>query len=267
MNRLQDELRRLYSVGAPALPGVDAASQRTTPSAPSETLVDATGRTRALVLQLARPAAWSDVAALWRAVQVDLGLPAPAIAITGVDALQLWFSLREPVPRQRATQILRALCRRYLGDVKPDRLAVFPDAGDPGTELHADLPPVQVRPECWSAFIAPDLAPLFDGEPWLDHPPGIDAQADLLSRIESTAADAFDRACARLEEGEQAQRAMAQATAPAQAARLEARRHDESPGQQDAEQFLIGVMNDRTVDLHLRIEAAKALLPHTTRRT
>jgi hypothetical protein len=266
MNRLQDELRRLYLVGSPSLPGRVDAVQGTSAPAASPPLIDAAGNTRALVLQLARPASWSEVSALWRSVQVDLDLPAPAIAITGIDALQLWFSLREPVPISRATTFLRTLCRVHLPDVKPDRLAVFPDANPSGAGGHAHLPPMQVRAECWSAFIAPDLAPLFDGEPWLDHPPGTDAQADLLSRIESASADAFERACARLEDGEQAQRAVAQAKAPAQAEGGEARAQQAPSSQQDAEQFLIGVMNDRTVDMHLRIEAAKALLPHTTRR-
>jgi hypothetical protein len=260
MNRLQDELRRLYGVSGDASPPGLA-------SPPAHAWIDADGSTRALVLQLARPASWSEVSALWRAVQVDLDLPAPAIAVTGTDALQLWFSLREPVSAQRATQFLEALGRLHLRGVKPDRLAMFPDMNAAGEQCHASLPPAEVRPECWSAFVAPDLAPLFDGEPWLDHPPGIDAQADLLSRIESAPADAFDRACARLAEGEQAQRANAQAQTPASASHVVVPAEDKGCGPQDAEQFLIGVMNDRTVELHLRIEAAKALLPHTAKRS
>jgi hypothetical protein len=259
MNRLQDELRRLYGVSGDSPPPGLA-------SPLPQAWIDADGSTRALVLQLARPASWSEVSALWRAVQVDLDLPAPAIAVTGVDALQLWFSLREPVSAQRATQFLQGLCRLHLRGVKPDRLEMFPDTNAAGEHRHASLPPAEVRPKCWSAFVAPDLAPLFDGEPWLDHPPGIDAQADLLSRIESAPADAFERACARLAGSEQAQR-IAQALTPAPASGVDTPQEDRRSSQHDAEQFLIGVMNDRTVELHLRIEAAKALLPHTAKRS
>ena len=41
------------------------------------------------------------------AVQADLALPAPAIAVTGSDGVQLWFSLVQPVQPGQAQAIAR----------------------------------------------------------------------------------------------------------------------------------------------------------------
>lgn len=75
MNPLQTELQRLYS-------------------APE-------GVVRALVLELARPADWGLLSPVWRGLQTDLALPAPAVMVSGVDGYQLWLSLAEPVPWRR----------------------------------------------------------------------------------------------------------------------------------------------------------------------
>lgn len=231
MNRFQTELQRLYR--APSQGGAAGDPQELTFAGPD-------GRVRAMVLELARPVAWDDVARLWHAVQADLQWPAPAIAVSGGDAYQLWFSLAHPVPAEQAHAVLAALCRRYLAHVPADRLVLHPAAAA-GT---VRVPPFERTAGCWSAFVAPDLAPLFSDERLLDLAPGVEAQADLLSRLQSTPADEFQGALARL---------TAPPVVPASAA----------PGDgSDPRRFLLEVMNDRTVDLHLRIEAAKALLPH-----
>ena len=204
MNRLQTELQRLY-------PPADE------------------GGVRAMVLELARPATWELLSKVWQGVQADLELPAPAIAVSGIDSYQLWFSLSEPVPAAEATAFLEALRKRYLGDVAPDRIALNPTVTGP---------PVEARPGHWSAFLAPDLAALFAGEPWLDLPPGLDAQAELLSRLESTKTGDLRRAMERSAQAQQA-----------------------AVDNLDPRTFLLQVMNDRSTELHLRIEAAKALLP------
>ena len=216
MDRLQSELQRLY------LP----------------TAACAGGAVRAMVLDIAGPTAWQELARLWQAVQADLDLPAPAIAVNGVDGYQAWFSLAEPVPPEQVEAFLSALRSRYLAAVPAERVRV---------QQASALPPAQPGPERWSSFVAPDLAPLFAEEPWLDQPPGRDAQADLLSRVASAQPEAFDRACARL------------ADTPAPAAG--------GPGlsapvaqEDDPRSFLLSVMRDASVDLRLRIEAAKALL-------
>ncbi|MFC5500291.1 hypothetical protein ACFPOE_22300 [Caenimonas terrae] len=224
MNRLQSELQRLYH----------------SPEA---------GQVRAMVLEVGRPASWDALGKAWRGVQADLGLPAPAIAVSGADAFQLWFSLAQPVPAQQAMDFLDALRRRYLGELAPERVRMHHGAV---------LPPLEASPGRWSAFVAPDLAGIFADEPWLDLPPGPEAQAELLSRLESIKPQ--ELAAAANEAPAPA------ASAPTFAAAPEAG-HAGSPapsiaGGADPRRFLLEVMNDRAVDLRLRIEAAKALLPY-----
>ena len=210
MNRLQTELQRLY------LP----------PAGPQPA-----GAVRALVLEVAGPASWEALAKVWQGVQAELELPAPAIAVSGLRGHQLWFSLREPVPADRAMEFLASLRRRYLAGVAPERIAS-------SAAQAALMPPIEAAPGRWAAFLAPDLAALFEEEHWLDLPPSHDAQANLLSQLESTKPEAFDRALERLR--------------PAAG---------EPAGEDlDPRRFLQQVMNDSSVDLHLRIEAAKALL-------
>lgn len=252
MNRLQTELLRLYHPHVPQHQGTDAAAS---------SLIGADGRVRAMVLALARPADWDVLAALWRGVQADMQLPAPAIAVSGIDGYQLWFSLVEAVPVADAQAFLESLRLRYLGNIPRERIAIAPaaDASAPQQARHASVvPALQAETGRWSAFVAPDLAALFADEPWLDLPPGPEAQAELLSRLESIKPADFQQAIDRLR---------FRATPPASA---DVAGSETGPG--DAERaptgplsaprrFLLEVMNDPTVELHLRIEAAKALLP------
>ena len=222
MNRLQSELQRLYQLSAP----------------------NPAGELRALVMELGDPPDWSALSKVWRGVQADLQLPAPAIAVSGDDALQLWFSLQAPVSLARAADFLQRLRGRYLPDIASKRVRLMPsDAG-------ADLPVVPAQWEAtgnWSAYVAPDLAPIFADTPWLDIEPGAEGQADLLARLESITPVAFDAALRRLAPA--APESAAQPMQPVgQATDVDPRR------------FLQQVLNDETVALALRIEAAKALL-------
>lgn len=215
MARLQTEIERLYG----------------TPTGEGDAPV------RALVLELARPAEWPPMARLWQGVQADLGWPAPAIAVNGVDGYQLWFSLAQALPPAEAHSLLVRLCQRYLGDVAPERLRRI--AG------HPPAIPRQVAVDAWSAFVTSDLAAVFADTPWLDLPPGDDAQAELLGRL--TPIPAQDLRALRAEPVVHA--ATVAATAPAPHA-----------SDDEARQFLLGVMRDPAVALALRIDAAKALL-------
>ncbi|MBC7956072.1 MAG: hypothetical protein H7Y33_09415 [Cytophagales bacterium] len=245
MNRLQTELHRLYLPHSAAEPGADAAAS---------SLIDPEGKVRAMVLELARPANWELLSKVWRGVQVDLELPAPAIAVSGTDGFQLWFSLSQPVSVAQAHAFLASLRARFLADVAPKRVCLMPavDASAPRQALHArGVPAEQEQTGNWSAFVASDLAPVFADTPWLDIPPSNEGQADLLSRLESIKPPAFEAALERL-----------RPATPADAGHLLAGAAA-SVGSQDAKRFLLQVMNDDTVALALRIEAAKALLPCT----
>jgi len=241
MNRLQAELQRLYLSPAAGEAAVEPAGLA---------LTGPDGQVRSLVLELAGPSSWERLNKIWEDVQVELDFPAPGIAVSGIDGYQLWFSLAEPVPAAQAQDLLSGLRRRYLGDVAPERVRLSPAGATPPIR---GVPPTEAAPGQWSAFVAPDLATLFVEEPWLDLPPSPDAQADLLSRLRSMTPADFQRALARLCAEAVADNAMPNAGTEAVA---------KTPSfQQDPRRFLLEVMNDPAVELRLRIEAAKALLP------
>lgn len=227
MNRLQSELNRLY---------------RLQPQA------DAGDSVRAMVLELTRPPSWEPLSNVWRGVQAELELPAPAIAVSGTDGLQLWFSLAEPVAAGRARTFLDRVRQRFLPEIDPSRVRLMLQA--------PQVPAEQGQSGNWSAFVAPDLAPVFDDAPWLDIAPNDEGQASLLSVIEVAKPAVFEAAMRRLDVVDQA---------PV-ASRLDDRRpppHAEAVScDAEARRFLRQVMHDETVALALRIEAAKALLQH-----
>jgi hypothetical protein len=246
-SRLQAELQRLYLAGE--APGDDNGSP--TPLA------------TAMQVGLSGAGAWPALSRLWQGVQADLDLPAPGIAIAGDEGYQLWFALVQPATAQEAEAFLAALCRRYLGDVPAQRIAtsVLAPGGHGGTRL----PPAEIAPGRWSAFVAPDLAGLFAEEPWVDLRPPDDAQADLLSRLQPITPAAWKAACDRLVPGD-ALVAQGTGEAPPPQGRALAVAPAAAPTmQQDPRRFLLEVMNDPAVDLRLRIEAAKALLPYAER--
>lgn len=215
-------------------------------------------------LGLSGPGAWAALSRVWQGVQADLDLPAPGIAVCGEAGYQLWFSLAQPVPVREAEAFLAALCRRYLADVPAHRIVtslVAPGAGDA-----TRMPPSEIAPGRWSAFVAPDLAGLFDEEPWLDLPPTDEAQADLLSRLQPIAPAEWKAAGERLLPGDAlVPREMPEAPAAPQGRALTVAPAPPAAAQQDPRRFLLDVMNDPAVDLRLRIEAAKALLPYAER--
>lgn len=232
-NRLQQELQRLYGSHDPAV------------AAPA----------RAAVLELARPADWTALGALWRGVQSDLGLPAPAIAVNGRDGFQLWFALTEDGLAAEADALLQALVRAYLAELRPaTRLLRWTSSSQ---VTAPSLPPQRAAPGQWSAFVAPDLAPVFSEEPWLDTEPGPEAQAEVLSRLSCIPATQLRAALASLDH------AIGRAPTPPSASTAPASPQPHAaPAFPDCEprRFLLRVMNDETVAMALRIEAAKALL-------
>jgi len=253
MTRLQQALQRLY------LPS-DAAD------ADPNSLVGASGLVRAMVLELGGPADWQALATVWQGVQVDLELPAPAIAVSGHDALQLWFSLATPVPAKVAAAFLAALQQRYLDELKPQRIRYAPTAD--GRWPLAAVPAPQADAEHWSAFVSADLAPMFADTPWLDMPPNRDGQASLLAALQPTTPADFQQALRRCgittDTTDRIDTAdTADTTAPVNLVQAEVQDMSPVGVQRDPRRFLLDVMNDARVPLAHRIEAAKALLPHS----
>jgi len=232
MTRLPAEFDRLYRAGADA------------------PFVDAQGRVRALVLEVVQPAGWDALSPLWQGVQAELELPAPAIAVSGLDAIQLWFSFEAPLAASDAQAFGAALRERFLPDLPAARVRLWPDAAPP-TRVLAPVPALQPSTGNWSAFVSADLAAIFSDTPWLDIEPGDEGQAALLRPLQSITQSALAGLRAR------APRASAPAPASAPATATSA---DTSFAEHDPRRFLLRVMNDERVELALRIEAAKALL-------
>lgn len=260
MNRLQSELDRLY------LPRTEQG--RGEAEAQPAALIDPSGRVRAMVMALAGPPDWEALSSVWRGVQIELELPAPAIAVSGVDALELWFSLAEPIAVAQAHAFLEGLRQRFLADIKPGRVRLMPtsDASKQRQFIHAALvPALQPGSGNWSAFLAPDLVPVFVDSPWLDIAPNEEGQATLLRTIAVMTPSAFEAACAKL-----GLTVQPQMSTPVVAASADQRIADDGPkaafADEDPQQFLLRIMHDDTVALALRIDAAKALLQHANDR-
>lgn len=261
MSKLQAQWRRLYL--PPSSLGHDLDVADTPPA-----LIDANGQVRAMVLGVAPKAGWEAVAGLWQGVQDDLELPAPAVAVSGGEGYQVWFSLASPVPVAQAHAFLVSLRQRYLGSVAPRHLTLQPsvDTGSPGPAQHASLVPArQGDTDRWSAFVAPGLAGLFAEESWLAVPPNPDAQANLLAGLQSIKPADFQRVQHRLAFVATAV-AHDPTPAPVNTVRAEASRPQDGPlavyGELDPKGFLLAVMNDPAVALGFRLDAAKALLPY-----
>lgn len=255
MNRLLSELHRLYLPRTAA--GIDT-------QALSAQLIDDNGMVRAMVMELARPADWEELAKVWRGVQTELEWPEPGVAVSGADALQLWFSLVEPIAVAQVQALLASLCARYLPDVATARLGLMPtwDATS-GLSRHARLVPAQHdQTGYWSAFLSADLAPVFADSPWIESKPSSDAQAGVISRLASIAPPAVAAALARLTPAVAAPIGAAQDVAHNNLGSTPARMGPAAAGL-DPRQFLRQVMNDDSAELALRIEAAKALLPYS----
>ena len=234
MNRLNDELQRLYSLPEPAAGG--------------------DGTTRAMVLGFARAADWERVAAIYRNVQEELDLPAPAMSVSAKGGYRLWFSLAAPESVDSVRDFLSSLCRKYLADVPPALLecASAPDL--------AALPPA---PDAvsgkWSAFIEPSLGSVFVDEPGLEMAPNSDRQADLLASLRSIRREDFQGALARLAPPAETASDRVEHVRP----RSELNCGPNLAGAfTDPKTFLLAVMNDPAACAEHRIEAAKALLPY-----
>lgn len=235
------------------------------------TLIDPEHRVRALVLELTRAPDWSVLGRVWQGVQAELGWPAPGIAVSGVDALQLWFSLAEPVPVARAQDFLRGLQRRFLADVEARRVRLWPalEGSASPRPVHAARVPAQQASGDWSAFVAPDLAPVFGDTPWLDIPPSEEGQANLLRLLKPMPPAEFEAALRALAEDGSSVSATPQASASAPSlagAGAQARAASvlapapEPTDHAQARRFLLQVMHDPGVEMALRIQAAQALL-------
>lgn len=120
---------------------------------------------------------WDLLCAVANALQTELGLPAPAVSISGSDGYGLWLSLDKPARPQQIRTLVNLLQTAYFpniahGAAAPLALVELPPC------LHADSGK-------WAAFIHPGLGASFAGEPGLDMAPPLAGQCALLEGLHS----------------------------------------------------------------------------------
>lgn len=219
----------------------------------------------------ARHSEWVGV--VWAQVQAEAGLPAPAIAVNGQDGWSVFFALPAGCSVSEAQGVLRHLITRALrqadvavsaADAQAWGFTCWPAEGAPGASPEGPPVPRQTAPDRWSAFVAPDLVPVFADTPWLDCAPGEEGQAALLGRLHtaSPASWARCRADAQAHAHVQADEPAPPAGGPPTEVDRPSRPTPASGSADEARAFLLRVMNDEQVDLGHRIEAARALLAH-----
>ena len=250
-SRLQQEYSRLFLVA-----GRDG-----------NCLINESGLVRALVVEVTVPKSWKALSEVWYGVQTDFGLPAPAIAVSGTNAIQLWFSLANVIDSTTAERFFTALKLRYLPAIPSSELRLFPvrDVSSVLGHKHADMVPAdRDNSGHWSAFISADLAAIFDVEPWLDIPPNMDQQADILSKLQSINPDQLATVLGALDS--KAEREVEGVAAPSSNMGSSSGGMTYSESSEIAsmtpQEFLLQVMRDVQLPLQHRIEAAKALLPY-----
>lgn len=263
MDKLLAELQRLYflpeqhgecRLGSEALPGQITTERATQTLAASGSLLldphTPAGEQRLLCLTFSRTRDWPHITALLDAIGNDLDLPTPAVSIDG-QGHRLWFSLAQPVAAAQAQRFLDGLCQRYLAEIPAARV-------HSGAAPLIPLPPAPLADgERWTAFIDPDMGSMFLDEAWLEMPPSLDRQADLLAACQSITVADFARALNTLLAQETSSTAASGNVALSLPEMFKNDQVFKNP-----QCFLLAVMNDSQISLTQRIEAAKALLPY-----
>ena len=228
-------------------------------------LVSSEGMVRAMLINFEKASDWADVAHLYESIQSELGLPAPAISVSGNKGYGLWLSLSEPVPVAEASAFLKALSNKYLADIPVQNRVLLPG---PDNSVAAGLSVVLLpcarlkASEMWSAFIDPTLGSMFVDEPWLEMAPNVDRQASILGGLESIEAADFSRALGLLLTPVESESSPAIPFAAPLDTKHSGKATTLNVGNHftDPESFLLAVMNDASVSAKHRIQAAKALL-------
>ena len=211
MQNLISELTRLYLPAAAADPAqAGVLAQRVQGQSGAAVSLAADGRTRAIAIPF-RPVQggleaqhWTLLCEVANALQADLGLPAPAVSISGDSAYGLWLSLAAPVPEALAQQFISLLWAKYLPELPPP-------GGAP-----MELPPcLHQGTGKWAAFINPGLGASFAEDAGLDMAPPFAGQAALLDGLDSISEAQFQQALQRLQPVRPAAHTATSAPAPA----------------------------------------------------
>lgn len=187
MQKLISELTRLYLPDASLSPAVLQQRLLGGTSVRINLFTEA-GATRAMLIAFpkvagAEDAHWVELCTVANAMQVELGLPAPAVSISGANSFGLWLSLAAPLSIAKVQQFLDLLCDAYFPgkDGRPNANAAL-----------VELPPcLNKESGKWAAFIHPGLGASFCDDAGLEMAPPFAGQAALLESLESITPDQF----------------------------------------------------------------------------
>ena len=182
MQKLMAQLTRLY-LPASAM-SVEQLAQRARGEASGAiSLASGDDLTRAIVLSFDKIAAsdgeqhWHRLCEVANALQTQLGLPAPAVSISGASGYCLWLSLQAAIPAALAHEFIALVRRAYDADFDADPQV---SAGS------IELPPcLHTGNGKWAAFINPGLGASFADESGLEMAPPLAGQIALLEGLES----------------------------------------------------------------------------------
>jgi hypothetical protein len=138
---------------------------------------------------------WDALCLAANAMQEQLGLPAPAVAISGGAGYALWLSLEAPVPVGEARQFLQLLRAAYWPDLPQEASGLRPLAFDASAELPPCLHQASGK---WAAFINASMGAAFAEDAGLEMAPPAAAQAAFLEGLQSISAAQFQHALAVL---------------------------------------------------------------------
>lgn len=148
-------------------------------------LAEVDGGTRSIALDFkklpgdAEAGHWERLCSVANALQSELGLPAPAVTISGEGSYGLWLSLAKPVAPAQAREFAELLRRTYCPGPAPAGAA-------------PELPPrLNQDSGKWSAFIHPGMGASFAGDEGLEVQPPEAGQVALLEGLESIGAAQF----------------------------------------------------------------------------
>lgn len=172
-------------------------------------LVSEAGTVRAMVLDFDGVAHgkgqqhWEALASVANKMQTELGLPAPAVAVSGRKGWGLWLSLEQPVAAGQAQQFLHMVRKAYLSGIPDSELDLRPDTDKPtkAAQAVAKLPPCLHKASgLWAAFINPGMGASFIDEAGLPAAPPMGKQAEQLADLKSISPMQFMQALYKLQQ-------------------------------------------------------------------
>lgn len=133
---------------------------------------------------------WERLCSVANMLQAELGLPAPAVSISGAGSYGIWLSLAKPVPVAQAQEFIELVCAAFCPEMSP-----APNAASPTAALPPHMEQVNGK---WAAFIHSGMGASFAGDEGLEMEPPEAGQVALLEDLESIGPAQFGQALDQL---------------------------------------------------------------------